>query len=239
MTCEENTEKLIRPCLCSGSLAHVHIKCLNRWRMTSENASKTCSVCGFEYVIIPNPWLSFILSTYGKILLSTLVVLLILLIGSIFGLCIVPLFSRFLLSSSSPMYSKDIVEIFHLQFQFQQYWKYSPPFLASSKSWKRFLYPYTKLIGLLYWLEAIILSDAIAYHVILGIVYPTISMTKFLEIFTIIMSIYQPHNSSFHISCMIIFSSCGIVQSIPVLVQLLSERIHPLFNDTVTEINKL
>lgn len=41
--------KLIRPCKCSGSQAHVHTECLNQWRATSEAAFKTCSVCQYEY----------------------------------------------------------------------------------------------------------------------------------------------------------------------------------------------
>ena len=40
---------MIRPCLCSGSLAYVHTKCLNEWRATSPAAQTTCSICKFRY----------------------------------------------------------------------------------------------------------------------------------------------------------------------------------------------
>jgi hypothetical protein len=40
---------MVKPCLCSGSLAYVHIACLNQWRTTSESAYNTCSICHFTY----------------------------------------------------------------------------------------------------------------------------------------------------------------------------------------------
>ena len=50
MNCEESPNlPMIRPCLCSGSLAYVHIKCLNEWRATSPSAQTTCSICKFRY----------------------------------------------------------------------------------------------------------------------------------------------------------------------------------------------
>ena len=52
--CQMNSEEcpelpLLRPCLCSGSLAYVHVKCLNEWRATSPSAQTTCSICKFRY----------------------------------------------------------------------------------------------------------------------------------------------------------------------------------------------
>ncbi|KAH9044823.1 hypothetical protein EDB85DRAFT_2105995 [Lactarius pseudohatsudake] len=43
--------RLIRPCLCSGSVSHVHLACLQRWRNTSSNASSffVCPQCHYHY----------------------------------------------------------------------------------------------------------------------------------------------------------------------------------------------
>ncbi|XP_037950576.1 E3 ubiquitin-protein ligase MARCHF8-like isoform X1 [Teleopsis dalmanni] len=43
----ENTDKLVSPCLCKGSLTYVHIYCLERWISTSR--STTCELCQFVY----------------------------------------------------------------------------------------------------------------------------------------------------------------------------------------------
>lgn len=43
--------KIIRPCLCSGSVSHVHVQCLNRWRQTSPTAYYACSVCKYRYLL--------------------------------------------------------------------------------------------------------------------------------------------------------------------------------------------
>jgi len=43
--------RLIRPCLCSGTVSHVHIACLQRWRNTSSNSSAffICPQCRYHY----------------------------------------------------------------------------------------------------------------------------------------------------------------------------------------------
>ncbi|KAI0307881.1 hypothetical protein B0F90DRAFT_79552 [Multifurca ochricompacta] len=43
--------RLIRPCLCSGSVSHVHVACLQRWRNTSSNSSAffVCPQCHYHY----------------------------------------------------------------------------------------------------------------------------------------------------------------------------------------------
>ncbi|KZT72802.1 hypothetical protein DAEQUDRAFT_722423 [Daedalea quercina L-15889] len=43
--------RLIRPCLCKGSISHVHVKCLQRWRNTAVNQSAfySCPQCGYRY----------------------------------------------------------------------------------------------------------------------------------------------------------------------------------------------
>ncbi|KAI1788776.1 hypothetical protein LXA43DRAFT_1023954 [Ganoderma leucocontextum] len=43
--------RLIRPCLCKGSISYVHVKCLQRWRNTSSSRSAfyACPQCGYHY----------------------------------------------------------------------------------------------------------------------------------------------------------------------------------------------
>ncbi|CAL1695588.1 unnamed protein product [Somion occarium] len=43
--------KLIRPCLCKGSISYVHVKCLQMWRNTSPSRSAfyACPQCGYRY----------------------------------------------------------------------------------------------------------------------------------------------------------------------------------------------
>jgi len=42
---------MIRPCLCKGSISHVHVKCLQQWRTTSAstNAFWVCPQCHYRY----------------------------------------------------------------------------------------------------------------------------------------------------------------------------------------------
>ncbi|KAI0651962.1 zf-C3HC4-domain-containing protein [Trametes meyenii] len=43
--------RLIRPCLCKGSISYVHVKCLQQWRNTSSSRSAfyACPQCGYHY----------------------------------------------------------------------------------------------------------------------------------------------------------------------------------------------
>ena len=43
--------RLFRPCLCKGTCAFVHVKCLERWRTSSTNPRSfyRCEACLFEY----------------------------------------------------------------------------------------------------------------------------------------------------------------------------------------------
>ena len=45
--------RLFSPCLCRGSMAHVHVDCLNEWRKQSVNPRSlyTCDACGYSYRI--------------------------------------------------------------------------------------------------------------------------------------------------------------------------------------------
>jgi len=47
----DGNERLFRPCLCKGSLAYVHVGCLDTWRRTSANPQSRwrCDVCRHEY----------------------------------------------------------------------------------------------------------------------------------------------------------------------------------------------
>ncbi|KZW02588.1 hypothetical protein EXIGLDRAFT_732847 [Exidia glandulosa HHB12029] len=46
--------KLIRPCLCKGTVGHVHVQCLNRWRKASASrkAFWQCDQCGYKYQLV-------------------------------------------------------------------------------------------------------------------------------------------------------------------------------------------
>ena len=48
-----SAERLVRPCLCKGSMQFVHIGCLNRWRRVSASPTSfyRCDQCGYEYNI--------------------------------------------------------------------------------------------------------------------------------------------------------------------------------------------
>ncbi|KAI0094801.1 zf-C3HC4-domain-containing protein [Irpex rosettiformis] len=43
--------RLIRPCLCKGTVSYVHVKCLHKWRTSSANKSAffKCQQCGYQY----------------------------------------------------------------------------------------------------------------------------------------------------------------------------------------------
>jgi RING-variant domain len=65
---------LIRPCRCSGSLAYVHIECLNQWRSTSVFAQSTCSTCNFKYKTKPKPFYSAVVSNRYFIWIASVMV---------------------------------------------------------------------------------------------------------------------------------------------------------------------
>ena len=51
-------DRLFRPCLCQGTMAYVHVGCLNAWRSRSRNSSAffRCEQCHFEYNIQRSRW---------------------------------------------------------------------------------------------------------------------------------------------------------------------------------------
>lgn len=50
---EGNANQLISPCFCTGTLAYVHRRCLNRWRSENINGRgfDYCDICHFRFVI--------------------------------------------------------------------------------------------------------------------------------------------------------------------------------------------
>ena len=50
---ESEDNKLIHPCLCSGTSKYIHISCLNEWRYSNVNRSSfyKCSECNYHYKI--------------------------------------------------------------------------------------------------------------------------------------------------------------------------------------------
>lgn len=47
---EQPDLKLIQPCLCSGTQAHVHTECLEKWRSVSDGPGQhSCTTCGHKY----------------------------------------------------------------------------------------------------------------------------------------------------------------------------------------------
>ncbi|XP_059178581.1 E3 ubiquitin-protein ligase MARCHF1-like [Physella acuta] len=48
--CErEENNRLISPCLCSGSLKYIHLSCLQKWIKSSDK--KSCELCNFDYIM--------------------------------------------------------------------------------------------------------------------------------------------------------------------------------------------
>jgi hypothetical protein len=54
LTEEKNTDDLIRPCKCNGSVKYIHRKCLDEWRSASADNDNfnRCQTCKFKYVIL-------------------------------------------------------------------------------------------------------------------------------------------------------------------------------------------
>ena len=48
---ETSDDELIAPCLCRGTQRYIHRSCLDRWRATSAEHFRQCSVCKFRYRI--------------------------------------------------------------------------------------------------------------------------------------------------------------------------------------------
>lgn len=86
------SDRLIRPCRCAGSQAHVHLACLNRWRSTSLQATHACSVCKFPYRIRRTQLAELLMSENGVLIVTLLLTLLFVVIS---GIAVVSLSHRF------------------------------------------------------------------------------------------------------------------------------------------------
>lgn len=53
---DDQSHGLIYPCKCTGTSKYVHKKCLNEWRMITNNKDNQykCEICNYRYVIIPS-----------------------------------------------------------------------------------------------------------------------------------------------------------------------------------------
>lgn len=55
---EDLSNPMLRPCLCSGSMAYVHLSCLNQWRLNGVNPKSVfeCPQCRFSYRFEDKTW---------------------------------------------------------------------------------------------------------------------------------------------------------------------------------------
>lgn len=83
---------MIQPCLCTGSVSHVHIKCLNIWRQTSTNAYYTCSICKYHYKL-KRTWYAQLCVNDMFVLCITIIMIII--ICYISGYCLLFLIEKF------------------------------------------------------------------------------------------------------------------------------------------------
>ena len=62
---EEVTDELgplFSPCMCAGTMQHVHVECLNRWRRMSANPTSyfACDSCGYRYQMNRTRWAGYV-----------------------------------------------------------------------------------------------------------------------------------------------------------------------------------
>ncbi|OCF56128.1 hypothetical protein L486_06069 [Kwoniella mangroviensis CBS 10435] len=110
---EDMLGRMISPCLCTGSMRYVHVKCLNAWRGTGTNAVK-CPQCHYRYQL-RRTLISGLATSRPILLLSTILTfsLLTLLLGEILHLMLhhSPTISRTLLSRSSRPTVKSMFDL--------------------------------------------------------------------------------------------------------------------------------
>ena len=49
----DGNESLISPCKCKGTIAYVHLSCLERW--LNVNGRHTCELCQYEFKVVQTP----------------------------------------------------------------------------------------------------------------------------------------------------------------------------------------
>ncbi|KAH8548459.1 hypothetical protein BGW37DRAFT_506227 [Umbelopsis sp. PMI_123] len=70
-------DPLIRPCLCKGSMAYVHLQCLQRWRQESSKNEFTCEVCHYHYSLYRPFWAKIVGSRYLTVFITIVLVIII------------------------------------------------------------------------------------------------------------------------------------------------------------------
>ncbi|GAB5586558.1 hypothetical protein Unana1_01458 [Umbelopsis nana] len=76
---------LIRPCLCKGSMAYVHLACLQRWRQERSENAFTCEVCHYKYDLRRPFWAKLIGS---RVLVAFITLVLVLAVVTILSLLV-------------------------------------------------------------------------------------------------------------------------------------------------------
>ena len=68
----QQNNRLISPCLCSGTMRYVHVDCLNNWRSRAPTARSLfrCDQCGYEYRVQRTKIAAFFLSIHGALLVA-------------------------------------------------------------------------------------------------------------------------------------------------------------------------
>ncbi|KAL0095692.1 hypothetical protein J3Q64DRAFT_1828277 [Phycomyces blakesleeanus] len=75
------TNPLIRPCMCKGTMMYVHVECLEKWRQVSPRKQSwvSCDYCGYEYSTSRPFYASIVGSVWLVRVLSVVLVLLLIL----------------------------------------------------------------------------------------------------------------------------------------------------------------
>ena len=91
---EENSQEdpLISPCLCTGTMRHVHVSCLNAWRAAAPDARSSfrCDQCRYAYRIERTRVAAFLGTRRGALLVAFSVLLCVVLVMGYLCLLVVP-----------------------------------------------------------------------------------------------------------------------------------------------------
>jgi len=94
--------RLIKPCMCKGTMQYVHVKCLNQWRKSSgsKSAFYQCNTCHYSYAFARTSAAGLATSPLVLGLASILLFAIIVFTASFFLSCLVP-------SLATPSYSLE------------------------------------------------------------------------------------------------------------------------------------
>ena len=91
---EDNTKEdpLISPCLCTGTMRHVHVSCLNAWRAAAPDARSSfrCDQCRYAYRIERTRVAAFLGTRRGALVVAFSVLLCVVLVMGYLCLLVVP-----------------------------------------------------------------------------------------------------------------------------------------------------